>query len=230
MMVSSIFIVLSIYVSLMLWKRNSVVLVSSRMINLTNPFFCFSDGGARSAALNNALVFMIAKDRMPLSTPESVGFQHFAATAVPLWKPPSRKSLTTMMEAKYDMFKTSVKRSFAELPSLTLTWDIWTEQHTTTSFLGGSAHYQAGVEMETCTLSVTELSEAHNSEYLATVMTEVCAEWSIDTEKVTLNVTDNAGNMKNAVIQVFGSGKLAPCFDHTLNLIPKYALGRDSSW
>ena len=41
-------------------------------------------------------------------------------------------------------------------------------------------------------------------------------------------VVDNAENIKLAVKTAFGEEKLLNCFDHTLNLIPKYALGQKS--
>lgn len=41
-------------------------------------------------------------------------------------------------------------------------------------------------------------------------------------------IVDNAENIKLAVKLAFDESKLLNCFDHTLNLVPKYALGTES--
>ncbi|XP_033228829.1 zinc finger BED domain-containing protein 4-like [Belonocnema kinseyi] len=49
--------------------------------------------------------------------------------------------------------------------------------------------------------------------------------WSISKEKVELIITDNAPNIVLAAQSTFGKDKHVPYFDHTLNLVPKAALG-----
>lgn len=109
------------------------------------------------------------------------------------------------------------------MESVTLTFDVWTSQHTTTSYLGGTAHYLNGIEMESCVLGVVELTEAHTASYLSEMMEKMCADWEISKAQIVLVITDNAENIKKAATDTFGLSKHAPCFDHTLNLIPTYS-------
>lgn len=171
---------------------------------------------------------MICKDDLALNTSEKRGFLKFCKVAVPLWQPPSRKTATRLIDEKHELVKSQVKSFITSLPAMCLTFDVWTDSHTTTSYLGGSLHFLNEFELETCTLSVTELHESHTSMYLESVIRDICDDWQIDIEKVSLALTDNAANITNAVQKVFGQIKVAPCFDHTLNLIPQYAIGCNS--
>ena len=111
----------------------------------------------------------------------------------------------------------------SELAGMTLTFDTWTCPHTTTSYLGGTVHIlNKDHEMESCTLSCWELTESHTTQYLAEEIQNMCDFRKIERDRVSLAVTDNAPNIANAVKEVFGPSKCAPCFDHTLNLIPAY--------
>ena len=123
---------------------------------LTKMFLVFiyktyvSDGGTRTSELNQALLFMVCKDHLPLQTSENEGFCHFAKVAVPLWTPPSRQTLTRLCEAKYSSLKDIVCGMISHLPAVSLTFDLWTETHTVTSYLGGTLHFLNGCTMETC--------------------------------------------------------------------------------
>ena len=165
---------------------------------------------------------------MPLSTPEKEGFKTFAKAAAPLWKVPSRKKLTGLVDNKYENLKAEIKDFIKDLPEMSLTFDGWTDTHTKTSYLGGTLHFRNGNKLELITLSVTELKESHTSIYLELVIEDILLEWNIDKNKVTVLVTDNAANIQKAVHAVFGEDKCIPCFDHTLNLIPDYAIKKDS--
>ncbi|XP_052129326.1 zinc finger BED domain-containing protein 4-like [Frankliniella occidentalis] len=152
----------------------------------------FKAGGQRAKELDQAFLYMCMKDNMPLSSGDKVGMQVFTKQAAPLWKPPSRGRLTTMMEV---------------------------------NFLGVTAHFPIGTEMETVVLGLRLLTESHTAEYLATQFDEILAEWKIEKKKVSAVVTDNAENMKATVRLAFGPDKQLGCFAHTINLIPKAGLG-----
>ncbi|XP_025422105.1 uncharacterized protein LOC112691886 [Sipha flava] len=71
----------------------SVTPNKKRLIQMPiNETFCsiesFSEGGTKYSKLSNALVFMIAKDGLPLNITEK-GFQAYSKVATPLFKLPS---------------------------------------------------------------------------------------------------------------------------------------------
>lgn len=84
---------------------------------------------------------MIAVDDMPLLTSERSGFQKFAKVAAPLYKPPSRKTVTRLLDAKYETLSDSVKQKLKNVKHISLTADNWTEKNTSKSYLGLTVHY-----------------------------------------------------------------------------------------
>lgn len=180
----------------------------------------FSDGGIRNAAIRDALLFMVCKDNLPLSTPDNPGFQHFCKTTVPLWKPPSRTTLTSDMELKYEEVSAFVRAELSKVPSVCITMDCWTESHQTNSFLGVTAHYADGENMRTVVLGVDNLTESHTGEYLKECVLNFLENWNIKKKQVALAVTDNAANIVLAAKLAFGEDKRIGCFAHLLNLIP----------
>ncbi|XP_071644462.1 zinc finger BED domain-containing protein 4-like [Temnothorax longispinosus] len=59
-------------------------------------------GGIKAAEYTNKLIFMIAKDNLPFATVEKEGFLTFMKTVAPLYKIPSRKKITSLIEEKYE--------------------------------------------------------------------------------------------------------------------------------
>lgn len=52
-------------------------------------------------------------------------------------------------------------------------------------------------------------------------------EWGIELKNVVAVVSDNAANIKKAIIDAFGADKHLPCFAHTLNLVPSKIIASD---
>lgn len=55
--------------------------------------FAFLGGGPKEVSITQALVYMICKDNLPLSCTEKEGMLKFLKTVVPLYSPPSRKTV-----------------------------------------------------------------------------------------------------------------------------------------
>ena len=167
---------------------------------------------------------MIAKDNMPFNTVEKEGFKYLMKTAVPLYKLPGRKSITTYMEEKYNLFSAAVKNRLSFVDYFSLTADCWSDVHNDVSYLGMTAHYEREGELLSTTIGVTELSESHTAEYLGEWMTSITSEWNIADEKKVSIVTDNAANIVKAVNDYFGNNRHRPCFAHTINLVASNTL------
>lgn len=185
-----------------------------------NSVSSFSRKGSKSKQITESLLFMIAKDALPYSLVENEGFKHFIKCAVPLYKVPSRRTITKMIDSKYDQLREIVKSNFKSATNLVLTTDIWTETGNTVSYLGLTVHYlKPKTELKTVLVGVFPLSNSHTASYIKDNMISVCDQWAIDLEKVVCVVTDNGANMVRAVNDTFGPNKHIPCFAHTLNLV-----------
>ncbi|XP_055522684.1 uncharacterized protein LOC129716867 [Wyeomyia smithii] len=185
----------------------------------------YDEDGQRFKELLEGLLFMVCKDNLCLSTPEKEGFRHLMKIAAPLWQPPCRKTLTSLMETRYCDISAYIRKSLLRISSVCITMVCWTGRHQTNSFLGMTVHYAEGNEMKSIVLGVEYLTESHTADYLEKKMLELLALWDIEPSKVSLVITDNAANITKACVQAFGKSKHVPCFAHTINLIPANALG-----
>lgn len=190
-------------------------------------FFVITDGGTKAAEFTNYLIFMIAKDNLPFATVEKEGFQMFIKTVAPLYKIPSRKKITSLIENKYEFLSSMIKNQFPNIKNLCLTTDIWTDTLNTKSFLGLTAHYILKETYKSITIGVTELNDHHTSENIKMWLLNIIRDWNINEESIIIVVSDNAANIKKAITDAFGTEKHLPCFAHTLNLIPSTIIKED---
>lgn len=86
--------------------------------------------------------------------------------------------------------------------------------------MGLTAHFVSGEIYKSVTIGVTELNDRHTSENIKMWLLNIIRDWNIQKENIVIVVSDNAVNMKKAIIDAFGAEKHLPCFAHTLNLIP----------
>ncbi|XP_011884114.1 PREDICTED: zinc finger BED domain-containing protein 1-like [Vollenhovia emeryi] len=210
-------------------KESDIPSKQSKLCTIEDSFqkiTAYKGGGIRAAELNSALMFMIAHDHLPLLTPDRTGFKYFIKRALPLYKPPCRKTVTKMMRDKYDVLTVKIRNIIKELESYCLTADIWTNIQTTTSYLGLTLHYyKNGKNMQSVTIGVQALNESHTAAYISTIIFEICCQWGIEIDKISVIVTDNGENMVKAAKDTFGKAKHLPCFAHTINLLAYDVLG-----
>ncbi|XP_051156767.1 E3 SUMO-protein ligase ZBED1-like [Leptopilina boulardi] len=184
----------------------------------------YQEGGIKQAALTNALLFMIATDDLPLSTSEKAGFKKFLQIAMPHYKPPSRKTVTTLLDSKYDTLSLKVKSDLVNLKSVSLTTDCWKENNTCRSYMGLTMHFWKDSSLQDIRLGCFPLDESHTSEYLGDELLKLCDNWNISKASIIAIVTDNAANISKAVKDKFSKSVHLPCFAHTLQLVPERAM------
>ena len=155
-------------------------------------YFPVVAGGERDAQQRDSLLYLMMKENLPLAFPASEGFQYYNSKCTPLWSPPSRQTMTRLMENKYQIAADLVKNAFMALDAFCITADTWTDSHTTKSYLGTTVHFLVGDCMKSACIGVLKLEESHTGEYLAEKLTETCADWGISKDKVNMVTVDNA--------------------------------------
>lgn len=186
----------------------------------------FKDGGDKYNRITTAILYMICRDCQPISIVDDEGFKYLLKVTAPLYKVPSRRTIDTLLASKYGYISGLLKAELGKVPYVCLTTDIWTETHTTRSFLGITAHFisssflepKTELQLQNVTIGAFELTDRHTGEHLAYELTAKCSEWNINKDKVTTVVTDGGGNMVKAVDIAFGK-KHSYCFAHLLNLL-----------
>ncbi|XP_043285284.1 E3 SUMO-protein ligase ZBED1-like isoform X1 [Venturia canescens] len=179
----------------------------------------FKNGGSKASAITNALIYMIAKDDLPINTTEKTGFKYYSSVATPLYDVPKRTAITAAIDRKYEVLSALMKEKFLQIANVTLTADIWTETMNTQSFLGCTAHFLDDDKLLTVALDTVELNERHTSAYIQGTFKSICETWNIELEKVSAIVTDSGANVLKAACDTFGSNRHLACFAHSLNLV-----------
>lgn len=196
-----------------------------KTINETFSFIkAHATGGKQYTKITDALLFMICHDYQPINIVENEGFVQLMHTICPLYKLPSRKTVTALIDKKYEAVSNMFRDKIKKANSLTLTCYIWTKTMNSRSFLGVTVHFLEGNGILDATLGIYELSERHTAEYIADCLKNMCKEWKITEEKIMCVVTDGAANMIKAIDLAFGKRKHIICFAHLLNLIVTKAL------
>jgi hypothetical protein len=178
-------------------------------------------GGKKYSKITDAILIMICKDMFPLNVVENLGFKHLLKTTAPLYKVPSRKTITTLLDNKYEIITTDFKEKLSDVPFFTITTDAWTEVNQTQSFLGITLHFLGNTAMMSGMIGVVPLEERHTALYLSQTLTDTLCDWNIPLEKIIAIVTDNGANIVKASIDTFGKSRHVRCFAHTLNLVPE---------
>ncbi|XP_074110443.1 E3 SUMO-protein ligase ZBED1-like [Cotesia typhae] len=86
---------------------------SNPVLNLFKKASFYAEGGHEAQKLTDALLYMIVVDHMPLRTVQKKGLQQFLKTARPQYTVPSRKTITKLVDDKYDVLK--LKKSKNEI-------------------------------------------------------------------------------------------------------------------
>lgn len=165
---------------------------------------------------------MIAKDNLPLSIVENKGFQQLMKTITPLYTIPSRKTITKLVDAKYEVLKDKFIKSIQKISSYTITCDIWTDI-SNKSYLGVTVHMYLKTEtlFTKGVIGVIPLENNHTSEYIKNELLLVFEIFKINLNNITAIVTDSAPNMVNAINSIFDTRKHIPCMAHILaHIVP----------
>lgn len=171
----------------------------------------FKDGGDMHSRVSQAILYMICRDSQPISIIEDEGFKHLLKVTAPLYTVPSRRTIDSMIDQKYETVAFMLKERLSNVANVCLTTDIWTETHQTRSFLGVTAHFIENWVLESVILGVHELHENHTAQNLADHLTKTCSEWgfAFTPEKITAVVTDGGSNIVSAVEKAFGKKSTA---------------------
>lgn len=164
-------------------KRKAVVR-TQHIDTVFNNISSYNEGGAKASKTSNAILYMIAKDNLSLCTTEKEGFRYFIQVIAPLYKVPTRTSVTKQMDDKYDVLSSVLKSKFRSVNYFTITTDIWTETMNTQSFLGVTAHFIFENSLCSAMICVAPLDERHSADVISQHLKTICSEWNIEEEKV----------------------------------------------
>ncbi|XP_064475342.1 E3 SUMO-protein ligase ZBED1-like [Ornithodoros turicata] len=189
-----------------------------------NQICAMSSTGPATMRITNTLLFMIVRDCMPLDTVSGEGFKAFVRELNPRYCLPSRRTITKLRDSKFQSVMLYLKTKLDSAKYITLTSDIWTDTLNTRSYIGLTAHFILEGKLESRTLAVRGLAEAHTADNIKSVLESILSEWGISNDKVVSCITDGAANIVKAAENLFGKGRHLHCFAHILNLMASESL------
>lgn len=117
----------------------------------------------RVSAINRKLVKMITKDYQPVSIVENEGFQEYSHEMQPLYKLPSRKTLTNDMLPKiYRESADNLRSVLQNVDYCAITSDIWTSD-SNRAYLTATMHYIYNDKLCAHVLNTSEIIGSHTN-------------------------------------------------------------------
>ncbi|KAJ4438424.1 hypothetical protein ANN_14369 [Periplaneta americana] len=150
--------------------------------------------------LNTILLKLFFLDFQPFSIVEDRGFVELIRALNPSYQLPTRKAITTtLLPAAYEQCKNVVLEKVSSARNVCLTTDCWTSK-SIESYIALTAHYiNEKLQLDSVLLDCSQINGPHTSSNLAATIKKITDRFNLS-DKVSIVVTDNAANMKNAVI------------------------------
>lgn len=165
-------------------------------------------------------------DYQPFRIVEDLGFRQFVRALNPNYELPTRQTISnSFIPSLYEECVLRVKEVVSQVSSVSLTTDAWTSR-TNDSFVAITIHFvDDDFKMRSVLLKCAHFDDSHTSVNLAKDLKNVAEEWGLE-KKILLAVTDNASNIKSAIIKELGWNHFG-CYAHTLNLVVQNSLSLD---
>lgn len=158
----------------------------------------------------------LAVDCQPLSMVENRGFNYFTKKYIPRHKLPSRKVLSeSVLGEVYDPMILDFRSMLDKSNYISLTTDLWSSD-SNRCYITITAHFIYDFKTRSLALSTEEVKTDHSAINIGQAILDILSKWQI-TDKIVTVVTDNAANMKKAVLEHLRKNH-HPCVAHTLNL------------
>lgn len=179
-------------------------------------------------SIDKSLIKMIVIDYQPLSLVENTVFLEYTKKLLPLYKPPSRKTLTTkLIPNEYNKIVATLKSMLENNSELSITTDMWISD-SNRAYITVASHFIFNDNLYSPVIATREMREAHTCLNIATLLSNILTEWVFDDKIVTI-VSDNGANIKNAINEHLCKHH-HPCVAHTLNLSINEAISSNTEF
>lgn len=179
----------------------------------------WSVNDAKAKKYHYLIAEMIAIDNEPLSIVEKVGFKRLLQQALPRYELPSRTYISQKIVPDiYNRIFDKIKINISKANAISVTSDIWTCVHNSSSFLSFTAHWLSPeFRLQHGVLAMKPFSGSHTGENIAKELNAIAARWEIEKNKIHLLIHDSGSNMvKGARVADYDSAR---CFIHSLQRV-----------
>lgn len=174
------------------------------------------------AQVIRVLLRWLLADLQPLSLPNSPYFRDFVALlGLPDNFIPDASNLTrTYLPKLYEIGKAVVRDALVGSSSISCTFDAWTEEYSTRSYVTLSVYVLKEWKLRTLCLTTRHVKESHTAVFLSEWVKVQLEEFGVSLQAPLLAATtDTTASMVNTVANL--GVIFMPCLAHTINLIMK---------
>ena len=180
-------------------------------------------GSPQAKVMTRAITYYLAKDAVPLYTVEKPGFKHVVSKLDPRYELPSRKFFSSReILALYLDVRSSVMAKLRQVRYYAITTDLWTSS-ACEPYITLTIHY---IDSEWCLksncLDTVALFADHTGDNIAESVTNILANWELETQNLVAATTDSGANVISA-FRVLDLLRIS-CFGHNLDLAVKKGL------
>ena len=175
--------------------------------------------------LDALVVCLLCIEGLPFCLLESSAFIAFVAELNPRYKLPTHQALSALLIiAKYNEVKAEIAQHLATAGAhAAFTTNGWTSSNNV-AFTGVMLHYVDNNFNAIKVFDCPPYTGSHTSKVLAEHATAILAEYGINLDVPVHIVTDNASNVKVAMMKLMRNVQWRPFFAHTLQLVIVTAL------
>ncbi|XP_072563330.1 E3 SUMO-protein ligase ZBED1-like [Paramormyrops kingsleyae] len=179
-------------------------------------FLPYDKQSKRHKDITRAVTNFLAKDMMPFSMVDSVGFRKMMSVIDPRFELPSRKYFSrTAIPALYSEVRDRVEEQLKSVSYFATTADLWSSR-TSEPYLSLTVHFiDKGWNLVSLCLQTVYFPEDHTGEAIAAGLADALASWGLSDEKQVCITTDSGTNIIKAA-ELNGWTRLQ-CFGHRLN-------------
>ena len=171
----------------------------------------------RAKILTESIAEFIVRDLRPVSIVNGDGLLNLMEVAEPRYVVPCCRTIDTVIDKMYCSSKQRVCDELSSVSCLGMTTDMWTSR-SNDGYISLITHF-INDEFLMChrNLVTRNFPGRHTAVNIAEILKECTEEWKIDIQKkVAAVTTDNAQNVRNAVIECLLLPAI-PCAGHSLN-------------
>jgi len=160
----------------------------------------------------------IVEDLQPLYVVRSPSFRQLIGELDPAFVIPDEKGVKKVIFSAYDsMLPALIEKINVEAKSMSLTTDMWTSRNGQ-GYIGVTCSYiDSKFKLYEVTLTVNYVRYPHTAHHIMESLEETLSEWKLREKAFTIT-TDNAANMKKAILDMKGI-EWQGCTAHTLQLV-----------
>ncbi|XP_067257290.1 E3 SUMO-protein ligase ZBED1-like [Chanodichthys erythropterus] len=179
-------------------------------------FMPYDKQSKRNKDITKAITNFLAKDMMPFSTVENVGFRKMMSVIDPRYELPGRKYFSrTAIPKLYGEVRERVEEQLKSVSYFATTADLWSSR-TSQPYLSLTVHFiDQDWKLVSLCLQTVYFPEDHTGEAIAGGLMDALASWGLSEERQVCITTDSGTNIIKAA--ELNRWTRLQCFGHRLN-------------